>query len=232
MQITLVPGRIPEPPYGDRTPGMHVSRIIRSIAIEAKILKTEEASSLSLIEIGGGDSEWWNSLDPIAQIRVALGMAWEEWYLPKLPEVVYHPGEMNIEGVYMTMDGESLDDISLFVKEMEGRFTLAVHEVKATYKSTKTVGNLESQWMWLAQIKAYCKAANTRVAYLHVLFLCGDYKYPISPSLGPHKEQPQVWRIEFTEEEIEQNWDLLMSYVRHRQVMDAEELMRDTEDAR
>ena len=80
-----------------------------------------------------------------------------------------------------------------------------VHEVKATYKSTRTVGDLSSQWMWLAQIKAYCKGLDTRHARLHVLFLCGDYTYPIKPVL-------KVWDIEFTQEEIDANWELLRDY--------------------
>lgn len=228
MRVDLIPAAIPTPPYGDRTPGMHVSRIIRSIAIESKILKTEEAQSLSLIEMGGGDEEWWASLDPIAQLRVAIGMAWEEWYLPKLPDVVYQPGEMTIEGVYLTHDGESLD---LVVYERHRGYVLAIHECKATYKSTKTVGNFESQWMWMAQIKSYCKAAGTTVAYVHVLFLCSDYKFPMSPSLGPDKTAPQVWRLEFTQDEIDSNWELLMGYVRHRKLQEAEDMMRDTEAA-
>lgn len=228
MQVSLIPTEIPNPPYGERTPGMHVSRIIRSIAIESKILKTEEAQSLSLIEMGGGDDEWWRSLDPVAQLRVAIGMAWEDWYLSKVPNVVYQPGEMTVEGVYLTPDGESLD---MIVVERYETYVLAIHECKATYKSTKTVGNFESQWMWMAQIKAYCKAAGCRVAYVHVLFLCSDYKYPISPSLGPDKVQPQVWRLEFDQQEIDDNWDLLMTYVHHRQIQEREALMKDTTEA-
>lgn len=225
MQITLVPATIPAPSAEGRTAGIHVSKVIRAIAIEAKILDRKYASNLDLIELGSGiESGWWESLDPVAQIRIAIGMAWEEWYLPKLEGMVYHPGELQLQGIYMTHDGESLDYVYASPELGEdGDLILAVHECKTTSKSTRTVGDLSSQWMWLAQIQAYCKALGARRAYVHVLFLCGDYKYPIQPSLGPHREMPQLWRVDFTQDELDANWDLLTEYVKARHALDQKE---------
>jgi hypothetical protein len=128
--------------------------------------------------------------------------------MPHLGTVAYHPNEMEVQGIYMTHDGESVDVV--------WGGDLALHEVKTTYKSTKTVGDLLGQWMWIAQMKGYCKGLHTRVAYLHVLFLCGDYKYPITPQL-------KCWRVEFTQDEIDDNWEMMIDYVRHRRQMDFEE---------
>ena len=185
---------LPEP-LTPRSKGIHVSGIIRAIATEAGILKPEWAEELSLVDAR-------KITDPVAILRISLGLAWEEYYLPKVPGLVDHPGEMKVDGVYMTHDGESLDVI---ITEKSEKYAIVCHECKATWKSTNTVGDLSGQFMWLAQIKAYCKGLGTRFAKLHVFFVNGDYKYPLSPQL-------RIWFIEFTEEEIEGNWDLLINY--------------------
>ncbi len=206
----LYPLYLPEPKT-PRSRGLHVSGIIRCIATEAGILKPELADELSLVDVR-------TITDKVAILRINIGLAWEEHYIPMLGDVVDHPGEMSVDGCYMTHDGESTSVI------ITGsyHYALHVHEVKATYKSAKSVSNknttivdaaefkwLEGQWMWMAQIKAYCLASGTRYAFLHVLFLCGDYKYPITPRL-------EIWRIEFTQEEVDSNWETLMAYKTQR----------------
>lgn len=204
-----------------RSEGMHLSRITRAIALESKILDAKYMDALSLEEVSGQSEEWWNGLDFGSQIRIAIGLAWDAWYLPNLGmEVVPHPGEMQIDGVYMTPDGESLDVIRV---GNDLNHELAIHEVKATYKSTKTVGNMSSQWMWLAQMMGYCKGAGCRLGYMHPLFLCGNYKFPITPQIGPTKGQHTCFRIEFTQDEIDENWELHMDYVRHRLSLEQDE---------
>ncbi len=186
-----------------RSVGIHVSAIIRAIAGETGILKPEWVEDLSLTDIR-------EITDPIAILRISIGLAWEEWYIPTIlgpMGVVDHPGEMHVEGVYLTHDGESLDVV--LTERGDKSVIITVHEVKATYKSTNTVGDMTEEWLYLTQIKAYCKAAGTRFAKIHILFLCGDYKMPITPKL-------KCWALEFTQEEIEENWSLLTEYRDHR----------------
>lgn len=192
VNLVIPPSRLP------RSEGIHVSSIIRAIATETGILKAEWAEEVSLVDAR-------EITDPVAVLRICIGLAWEEWYIPQFLGqlgVLDHPGEMECAGVYLTHDGESLDVI---ITEKGKRHEHIIHECKATYKSVNTVGDMSGQWMWLAQCKAYCKAAGTRFCKLHVLFLCGDYTYPITPKL-------MVWSIEFSQEEVEENWDLLMEY--------------------
>lgn len=227
MKTELIPITLTLPGGEPRSRGIHVSKVIRAIAVEDGILKKEWVEDLSLIEVG--PSGWWESLDTVSKLRISLGLAWEEWYAGVLAEqmgVDFHPGECCVDGVYMTPDGESLDMLLSFSG-------LAIHEIKLTYKSLNTVGiDLQGKnWMWLAQTKAYCKAKGTTVAYLHVFFVCGDYSYPMRPMLGPDAIQPMCWRIEFTQEEIDSNWEVIIGYVRHRQQQEAEDAMRDTEEA-
>lgn len=204
-----------------RSEGVHLSRLIGSIARLNGVLKNDIAESFSLVEVQEGQQAWWDALGPADKLRISIGLAWESYYIPTLEAVVDHPGELCVEGIYMTPDGESIDAILV-----DGVYvhTAALHEVKATYKSIKTVGDLSTQWMWLAQMRAYCKGMDTRRAYLHVLFLCGDYTFPITPVL-------KVWQIDFTQAEIDDNWDVMLTHMRHQQLQDHENQMRDTDGA-
>lgn len=199
-ELVLPPSRYP------RSPGIHQSSIIRAMAIEGGLLKAEWADEIELLD-------YRVVLDPIARSRMCIGLAWEEFYIPtQCPEVVDHPGETCLDGIYMTKDGES---ITVFFIATRKHARLVIHEVKATYKSINTVGLFDTQvrraknWMWIAQLLGYCKEAKTRYACLHVMFLCGDYKYPIRPV-------PKIFDIEFTDEELEDNWVLMTDYVKYR----------------
>lgn len=194
MHTQLIYTALPLPvPAMPRTPGMHVSTLIKHRAVRMGYLKNIPIEEFDLVD--ASQQEWWDGLDETAQLRISIGLAWEDWYLPQLSGVIYHPGEMSVDGIFMTHDGESIDVIA-------GQSQIALHEVKATYKSINTVGDLTTQWMWLAQTKAYCKGLDTLRAYLHILYLCGDYKFPIAP-------RRQVWRITYSPLEIEASWDEL-----------------------
>lgn len=229
MIVTSIPVSLNLPPNDvPRSPGIHQSGIIRAIATEAGILKPEWEEDVSLVEVDS--QEWWRTLPEDAKTRICMGLAWEQWYIPtQLPEVVDHPGEMLVDGVYMTPDGEEL---TTFILDTRPGWGLKLHEVKLTYKSINTVvgskkqewrrwdyeaynsaenpiGPLTSQWMWLAQTKGYCRGAGTRFVDLHVLFVCGDYSYPQRPI-------PYRYSIEFTQQEIDDNWELMTQYRDHR----------------
>lgn len=184
-----------------RSEGVHVSSVIRCIATESGILKPEYAEALSLVE--RRRDAWWVGLSPSVRLKMAMGLAWEEWYLPQLEGVIDHPGEMELDGIYMTHDGESVDFIY-------NSHTILCHEVKLTYKSTNTVQELQKEWMWQSQTKAYCRGLDTRFCDMHILFACGDYSYPITPLL-------RRYRIEYTQQEVDDNWELITSYVHHHQ---------------
>ncbi|MGH7184518.1 MAG: hypothetical protein ACREJN_21440 [Nitrospiraceae bacterium] len=190
------------PPRTERGKGVHISSIIRCIAQETGILKPEWCEELDLLEVNPVTR--FSDLRTI--LRICIGLAFEEWYIPRLPGVVDHPGEMACSDIYLNHDGEEL---SRFIIDGFDRMCIVVHEVKTTYKSIRTVGvgedALKSQWMWLAQLKSYCKANNTRFAILHVLFICGDYSYPIGPDMW-------IYHVEFTQEEIDDNWELMEQY--------------------
>lgn len=199
---------IPEP-VTPRTPGVHLSACLRGMAIQGGLLKDEDVEELALCDFR-------TISDPVAIIRICMGLAWEEWYLPQLKRigVIDHPGELKLDGIYLTPDGESID----YVVSQKTAYELLsniVHEVKCTYKSTKTVGELRTarelykQWMWLAQLKAYCKASNSLHGWLHVLFVNGDYSFPMRPKM-------RLFKITFEPEELDENWRLITDYRDYR----------------
>lgn len=195
-----------------RSPGIHESGVLRGIAYESGILDPKWVDDLSLVDVHQPD--WWMSLTSDSKLRILIGLAWEELYAKTLPHVNFHPGELELNGIYLTPDGDALDTI--YREDGTGTMGIVGHEFKSTYKSTKTVGDLRDAWLWLTQAKAYCKAMEITVMFIHVLFLCGDYKYPIKPQL-------KVWRVEFTQGEIDETWDMITGYVQHRQLMEREE---------
>jgi hypothetical protein len=202
ISLSLPPSKKP------RTDGVHLSAIIRCIAQETGILKPEWCEDLSLLDLR-------EITDPVAILRISIGLAWEEWYIPnhlaKAFGVSDHPGELCIDSIYMTPDGESLD-VVITQRDRKGH-VIRIHEVKATYKSTNTIGDDPDDPLYMMQIKGYCKGADTRHAALHILFLCGDYKFPIQPQL-------KCWNLEFTQEEIDDNWSLMTEYRDHRMKME------------
>lgn len=190
-----------------RTPGVHVSKIIKSLALQKGKLDPKWASGeVGLVEVGDSGQQFWDSLDPPSKLRMSMGMAWEEWYIPQLGDVVKHPGELFLDNVYMTHDGESLDIVS---HEGTEQYAVAVHEIKLTYKSTNTVGDLRREWMWITQTQCYCKALKTNIAYVHALFVCGDYARPIQPQL-------KCWRVQYDQSELDKTWEEIIGHMRMR----------------
>lgn len=185
-------------------------KVVKSLALTHGILDAKWADDMSLVEVSGNGERWWNSLPIEAQLRMSMGMAWEDWYMRQLPHVIPHSGEMQVDGIYMTLDGESLDTILTPLGE---RLVPAIHEIKLTYKSTKTVGELGTRikgvspnWMVETQTKGYCKGKNARLCYVHMLFVNGDYSYPLKPEL-------RVWQIEYEQAEIDETWDRIRQHI-------------------
>lgn len=203
---------LPQPEV-KRGTGVHASNIVRNIAAEMGILKREYVDDIDHLVL----TDTREITDRTAILRMAIGLAWEDWYIKNMlaPQGVQkHPGEMLLDGIHMSPDGESLELRPEKIKGPFGgkkyaaypsKYTLVIHEVKATYKSINTVADFNNQWMWLTQIKCYCKGAKTRYGRFHVLFLCGDYKFPIRPI-------KMCWDIEFTQKELDDNWELMTCY--------------------
>lgn len=86
----------------------------------------------------------------------------------------------------------------------------AVEEFKLTWYSAKKVCPTdEVYWPWLVQIKGYCKALHTCLAKLTVLHINGDYA-------PPRPWPPRFFGLEFTELEVDENWQMLVNHATSR----------------
>jgi hypothetical protein len=188
---------------GPRTAGVHVSELIRDVALRMGLLLSKEDEgeldwTLARYRLARGEDA--ATLYPAAIYRVALGLAWERWYGEQCPEVNFHDiGEIERDGIIGSPDGLSV----------AGDGALVVHEIKLTWKSSRdgredAEERLSAEWMWLAQIKCYMamlartiQAPVTR-AELHVFWVCGNYR-----GSGP---QARRYELEFMAEEVEKTW--------------------------
>lgn len=187
-----------------RSTGIHVSSIIKHAALMLRIIKEESEDEESLIYTDGGLVVLPGSLN-----RICIGLAWEEWLAKHVTvqeggvDITFHPGEFELDGI-----AGSPDAIEVSVVELDALDTsdpvsediVVVSEFKFTWKTERRFDD----WMWMCQIKAYCKLVGTRFAKLHVMFVNSDYKPPI-PSY-------RVWALEFTQLEIEENWRMLRTH--------------------
>ena len=131
-------------------------------------------------------SDW--DMDPTR----AVGLLWEEVLNRAFADSLGERcGEICKDGVIMTPDGFHVEDWEL-------------EEAKATWRSMNRELTDPSFWDWFAQMKAYCYATGTQVARLRVLWVAGDYR-----GSGP---KYQRYRVEFTENELNDNWQMLMNH--------------------
>lgn len=184
-----------------RSPGVHLSGIIRPLAIKLKCFDEEDMPLDYLISqygsngaLGGGHSD--------ILCRIAAGLAWEDWIVKQHPGMLYHPGELCVDGIYMTPDAVQI-----------GTRGLEVHEFKLTWRSAAKP--LPIYWQW--QIGSYCRAWNTRYAVVHSYHVNGDYKTGRKPmylrhevtfdeTQGPNglemREVDGIWRMMTTNREL------------------------------
>ncbi len=111
-------------------------------------------------------------------------------------EMAARPGEIVCDGIACSPDGIAIDsDGNLFVEEY-----------KCTTMSSKK--SPEDVWVWKMQAMGYCHAVGANVALFRVFYLMGDYK-----GMRPVYV---VWRVEFTEGEIEDAWVSIVNHAKTR----------------
>lgn len=164
--------REPEP----RSKGIHVSGVIKHCAVAAKILKPGEP------------------LEEELPMRMALGIAWEEFLASLYPETGWWPGEFWDEGVYMNPDGTYL--LPNISRE------LVVEEVKLTWKKPRSADEILNEKIWCWQMMSYCRVLESRLCRLHAGYVNGS-----------NWKGPEYWRylIQFSDKEIDQNWQMIQN---------------------
>jgi hypothetical protein len=146
-------GFIVPPP---RTPGLHLSGLLKYIAQKVKI-------TTYLEQIAEED----------LPLRWAMGMAWEEFAASLYPAMVWQPGEVT-DPVIMTCDGitTGVDQHGI---EDEG-LPFVIEEFKCNRaKKYKGADLITKKWLWMQQGLGYCLGYGTEYVRWHVL---GAFEFP------------------------------------------------------
>ena len=195
-----------------RTSGIHLSSIIRHVALKTGLLAKEYGEGPGLNEIIRDTPP-----DAVGRdgrlMKIIIGYAWESWLKRKLAErntrFIAEPGEVLRDGIIGTPDGLEIiyDTPQRFFGLLTG--TTIVHEIKATWKTSARP--IEEESMWLQQAMGYCWMLEgelgepCRVAVFHPIYLCGDYRanrLPIYPPIA----------CEFEQKELEMNWQMILDH--------------------
>lgn len=157
---------------------------------------------------------------PMNEVCVELGLAWEtalEAALKVRPtfdgEVIERPGEL------LTAEGIAFNPDLIIYSPVKD-------EEHYEYGTDMRVGEIKLKWMSsrdaprepvtsfpdkyskdFCQMMAYCYHVGTRFARYYVFYVNGKYAPPL-----PH--EPLVWDIEFTQDELEDNWRALVNFAR------------------
>lgn len=188
------------PQDGTRTPGLHLSDVIRDLAVKSGVL----------------DAKWLQA--DLSPMMMMLGLAWEEWVSKQHSEVVFHPGEVIRDGILMSPDGVTLLGGELSIVRSDSRHgKTRVNEFKYTRKSSRGFDEAlrkgsKKVWMWLVQIMSYALALDALEAFLHVLFANGDY----NREDGEGNPEYRIYRLLFSRIELVRNWEMV---VRHKERM-------------
>jgi hypothetical protein len=179
--------------FGDaRTPGIHLSGILRPMAITLGHLEPDDIELDELIKT----TSHLDTGNVPTLMRIGIGFAWEEWIAKHLP-AEFHPGEFSHMGITCTPDGIQL----------RPGLPPLLHEIKATYKSAKRPFEDHKMWVW--QAAGYLRIISEEFGeectecVFHPLFLRGDYGAAFPLYRPVH--------VEFEWAEIESYWQMILA---------------------
>lgn len=188
-------------PTKKRSPGVHVSQVIKYCAQKlGKLSLEDQVDEMPLV--------------------VLLGIAWEEIAARLYSEMKWQPGEVKRNGVIGSPDGYSKHDMMLpnnFSSIEQLTELPVIDEFKFTYKSARhRHDNIIGEWMWMQQVMAYInmnkrmqeivKGGWPMLAKLHVCWAMGEYgKYPLKPRYVRYL-------VKFDKQDLDNNWAMLQRY--------------------
>ena len=179
-----IESRVQHPrPKKKRSPGVHLmSGIIRPVLIESGILRPFDKEQLDAEEM---------------PLRMALGMAAEDWLVGLWPEMIWQPGELAEDGVIGSPDGVTWKFKLPSIKRTVG----LLEEFKCTWMSRKKHGqDITQHSIFVWQAAAYCYMLGVRHARFHILWVNGDY------NLGPPSPVYHTYLLEYTQKELDTFW--------------------------
>lgn len=172
---------------GRRPSGLHVSGLVK--AAFKNLFNTEPKA----IE---GEQPW---------VRAMAGFLWE-----RAIEYAFTEYMQQERRIVNKQDSCSLvmEDGRIVTGTPDGLVGEYVEEYKATWRSMRKWSEDPERefWMWVAQVKAYCYMTGRTKARFFIFWVNGDYSY--KTGRGP---QVTTCEMEFTVEELEDNWRMLVA---------------------
>jgi len=179
-----------------RSSGLHLSEIYNDLfaCLEPKRYKAGAPVNKALLEAG-----------------ILFEEMLERAFVLRLQETVGRPGELvSEEGVKCSPD--------LFIFDAEDNFRIG--EIKLTWKSSRDVPREPGENGFpvkfkknFVQMMGYCHVARTPYARLISFFVNGQY-IP-----GPPEPELLAWDIEFSTQELRENWAMLINHARDREML-------------
>lgn len=124
-----------------------------------------------------------------------VGFMWEEILSNVLKDrLPCRIGEIQLDGISMSPDGlEMGEDGEMVLSEYKAKWASSKHSPADNFK-------------WMSQIMGYCKGLGITKVRMYILYLNGDWKPP----------QPQFksYQIEFTQLEVDENWEMILNHAR------------------
>lgn len=179
----LIQGTAYDGTHGDtlRSSGLHLSQIYRDI--ENTIVPRDEMDPVVLSTYGAGGFFWERVFEQAFASSIAHGG-------------IIRPGEWEADGITGSPDYINIDK-------------WWVIECKATWRSSRKLDQIEKYfWVWLVQIKGYCRLVGSQDAVLYVFFVNGDYK-----GSGP---VVRVIHFHFSQHELQENWRMVVNWAKKK----------------
>jgi hypothetical protein len=179
-------------PIHKRSKGIHVSDILRKIAIKTQVLKESEIE------------------EEFAPLRVFLGLAWEQQCVRLYKGIKWQPGELKRDGIAGSPDGESICPNDYY-PPASMTDQVIIEEFKYTAKSCRipgstpdTVRDITQDWLWRNQVLAYMAMHPDKPTLVrwHICYCNGNYVYPLT-------EKYYRYLVRATPQEIENCWTMI-----------------------
>lgn len=180
-----------------RTPGLHLSGIIRYIGIRGKYIKGVDPVTGKWI--GDEDADLCEEDMPL---RMAMGMAWEEWIASLYPDMHWQPGEVFLDGVTGSPDGLSFSGADLPMLPLG---TPIIEEFKCTWKSCRHGILAILIWIWQGACYAIMYGNGCRHVRFNIFWVNGDYARG-----GPGGPVYKRYLIEFSDTELKNIWTMIL----------------------
>jgi hypothetical protein len=178
-----------------RSKGLHVTDILRKIAIKNKILIERDIE------------------EEFAPIRVLLGMGFEYICVKLYKDIIWQPGELTKDGIIGSPDGYSRIN-SAIIGAVKNEFVL--DEFKFTAKSLREKGgdkdsirDITKDWLWRNQVLCYLAMHPDKPSLVrwHICYARGNYDWA-----DILMERYVRYLVRFSEAEILGAWNMIKKY--------------------